>query len=722
MGTKPALPKPPETYVTEFKKLVEETKNQRKGVRMLTAKGKWLEADDQTRVSNFLLRKKKKRGAEAIQGNSLDWQESSFLAEGSTIRRAIGFVEVRQPGNSSNGSGFMISPQLFITNNHVILDKEAARHTRIIFDREYDEFGNARVCSIYSLDPERFFYSSEEGMLDFSIIAIGQLIEGDARLEEFGYCPLSNSPDRHVVGMNVNIIHHPMGMPKKISIRKNVLSHRTEKTLLYETDTEHGSSGAPVFNDDWDLVALHHYGEPFLEKKDEDGVEINNNVNEGVRISYIYNYLEEALQASQLNEEQKQLLAYALSLGKNTGSSHTGKKLIKKYPESLTITNSSMEANTLLNTAVSTEHKIHIPLEISIRIGGSTNGHSSVHTNGHSPAHTNGQSPAVKSANENLKKLKVRSASAEAMKLDTDYDNRSGFDPSFIPGVKIPLPVSSDSLFAPLNSDQKNYKNGELKYQHFSIKLHKTKKMALFTATNIDGNEYLKVDRKTGKVSMAEGEKWFYDERIDAKYYLDQAFYSDWSHYFDRGHLTRRTDPTWGTPEEAERANADTFHFTNCSPQHFRFNQTAKFWQGAERFVLENGLLASQSGKRIAVFQGPIFNEKRDLWSDDQFDVQIPSSFFKIVVWQGEKALKSVGLIVDQIDLMDEQRKFTGQPKELKHVDVSHWRVPIEEIEEDTGLDFGDLVRKADTIKQKGQPTVGGEAARRIYDFKDILL
>src|SRR5204863_2302402 len=114
------------------------------------------------------------------------------------------------------------------------------------------------------------------------------------------------------------------------------------------------------------------------------------------------------------------------------------------------------------------------------------------------------------------------------------------------------------------------------KYEHFSVKMNKVKRVAIFTATNIDGRTYLTVDRQTGQV-VSEGETWFLDTRISASYFLDQTFYSGWSHIFDRGHLTRRTDPTWGTPAEAERANADTFHFTNCSPQHFRFNESARF-------------------------------------------------------------------------------------------------------------------------------------------------
>jgi endonuclease G len=235
---------------------------------------------------------------------------------------------------------------------------------------------------------------------------------------------------------------------------------------------------------------------------------------------------------------------------------------------------------------------------------------------------------------------------------------------------------------------------------------------------HIDGARYLEVDRTTGQVNASEGEVWFKDPRISASFFLDQTFYSAWSTYFDRGHLTRRTDPTWGTAEEAERANADTFHFSNCSPQHFRFNQSARFWQGLERYVLENGTLANDVRRRLSVFQGPIFDDKIDLWADD---VQIPSSFFKIVVWSKSGVLKAVGLVADQLKLLSEPRRALGAPQALPSVDVNHWRVPVAEIEARTGLNFGADVRNADTIAQGGQPNVG-EAKVLIKDFSAIKL
>ena len=75
--------------------------------------------------------------------------------------------------------------------------------------------------------------------------------------------------------------------------------------LHYRTDTSPGSSGSPVFNDQWEIVALHHSGVP---KKDaqgrlltKDGTVWNRSMgehridwiaNEGVRISRILKHVQ----------------------------------------------------------------------------------------------------------------------------------------------------------------------------------------------------------------------------------------------------------------------------------------------------------------------------------------------------------------------------------------------------------------------------------------------
>lgn len=677
-------------------------------VRKLIDLGRSQEAEkDPQRLQGYYNRKNRRiapAGAEAIIGSTSDFQTSSFLTEGARVRRAVAYVEVNDIRGSTVGTGFLVSPDLFLTNQHVIADAEAAKGAVITFDREMDESGRARSTTTYLLDPGRFALFSEETELDYALIAIGAKNSGSESLADFGYCILSDSPDRHRIGMSVNIIQHPRGWPKMIAIRNNLLTFRTERTLLYETDTDQGASGSPVFNDDWDVIALHHWGGAFLEKQDESGNPLPRNVNEGVRISRIYGHLEGI--SDSLPADRKGLLREALSFSKRQDGGFSGRTL--SGPRNARGAESTLppiqKGLGMSQQSGNQEMRLNGPIEIIIRVGA--------------------QEPATRSAGAPAAPVPPKSLSkaAEALRLDRVYANRLGYRDDFIRDHVLPLPKPNKTLagqIAPLKQEEDDFAQGVLKYEHFSVVMNKAKRMAMFTATNILGSEYLEVNRKTGRVSNPEGETWYKDPRISASFYLDQSFYSDWSTYFDRGHLTRRTDPTWGKTAEAERANADTFHFTNCTPQHFRFNQTAEFWQGVERYVLENGALKDDDRKPIAVFQGPIFDEDIDRWADD---VQIPSSFFKVVVWMGKTRLKAVGLVVDQLPLLDENRRNLGQPREIPEVDVSQWRVRIQDIEKRTGLDFGDDIRNADTISKAEQPVIGGEAIQRIHAFTEIVL
>jgi endonuclease G, mitochondrial len=695
---------------TAFSDTVRATQHERSRVRQLVDAGRWREAEpDPARAIAFGQRRAAAAvvpGAESIQGSSNDLQQTRFLTLGGRVLRAVAFVEVSTPSDSCVGTGFMVSSRLLLTNAHVIPNDEAALGAMVTFDREGDERGRPRPTTAFQLDPAAFALYSPEDQLDYALVAVGSTISGAGRLEDYGCCRLSEKPDKHVLGMAVNIVQHPGGLPKMVALRNNLLTHRTDRTLLYETDTQGGSSGAPVFNDEWELIALHHWGQPFLERVDADGNALPVQVNEGVRISAIYRDLAQRLPT--LPEAWQSLLREALERDP-AQQTEEGPRLSPPRPrtaptavphpaEHLAM---PIQGDAMPEDPVTV--RFTVPLEITVRLGGSTR--------------------AAASVSEAQDAPRLLSRGAEALRVDGNYANRNGYAPGFLEGHDLPLPSLKDANWiAPLRAGEPNADKGELRYQHFSLKLHRTRRVALFTATNIDGETYLRVNRKTGRVSgNAEGETWFRDPRVSAGFYLDQSFYSEWSTYFDRGHLTRRTDPTWGDVATAERANADTFHFTNCSPQHFRFNQTTQYWQGLERYVLENGLFQHAPQRRLVVFQGPVYDDTIDLWADD---VQIPSSFWKIVVWAGEAGLKAVGLVADQLPLLGEPRRNLGEPRDQAQVDVSQWRTPITTIEARTGLEFADAIRAADTIADSEQPDVGAEGAgtHRVSSWKDLVL
>jgi V8-like Glu-specific endopeptidase len=63
----------------------------------------------------------------------------------------------------------------------------------------------------------------------------------------------------------VAIIQHPGGHLKKISIQNNFVAYADNQVLQYTTSTEPGSSGSPVFDDNFQVVGIHHSGGMLLE-------------------------------------------------------------------------------------------------------------------------------------------------------------------------------------------------------------------------------------------------------------------------------------------------------------------------------------------------------------------------------------------------------------------------------------------------------------------------
>ena len=122
-----------------------------------------------------------------------------------------------------------------------------------------------------------------------------------------------------------------------------------------------------------------------------------------------------------------------------------------------------------------------------------------------------------------------------------------------------------------------------LRYQHFSLVMHKPRRLALFTAVQRRRRpartEPSPAATTAAKASAASREhdleKWFTDPRIPAAPPAPGPVLHQGPRAFDKGHIVRRDDVAWGTTyEEVRRANGDTYHVTNCSPQVARFNQS----------------------------------------------------------------------------------------------------------------------------------------------------
>lgn len=223
--------------------------------------------------------------ARAEAGRTSGLHDLRFVERARRAADAVGrFVA---EGGSGRGTFFMISPRLLITNHHVVPDADAAGGVEAEFGYELDEDGGMRPVTRFGLDPGAFFVSDGRAGMDFTVLALGGWRSGPAAGARIGVCPLPRAGTVHGVGSFVNIIQHPYDMPKQIAVRENRVVGGTGTRLVYTADTLRGSSGSPVFNDEWKVVALHHWGGETSGAMRMTGEAPPERVNEGIRASAI---------------------------------------------------------------------------------------------------------------------------------------------------------------------------------------------------------------------------------------------------------------------------------------------------------------------------------------------------------------------------------------------------------------------------------------------------
>lgn len=237
-------------------------------------------------------------GFERIIGES-DLTSINYLDRGRRAAAAVCRIRAPSLGGEWYGTGFLAGPRLLVTNHHVLADAGDAGQARLEFGYEHDVDGILKVPDSFNLLPGEIFYT--DPALDVTFVAVAALSESGVPLERYGQLPLLPVSGKGVDKEWVTIIQHPNGAPKQIAIRSSQLvvlppgavpGVNLEHFIHYLTDTEPGSSGSPVVNDQWQVVALHHKAVPAPrdpKTPDAPTVWIGN---EGVRISAIYRTLE----------------------------------------------------------------------------------------------------------------------------------------------------------------------------------------------------------------------------------------------------------------------------------------------------------------------------------------------------------------------------------------------------------------------------------------------
>lgn len=663
------------------------------------------------------------RGGPETHFGTFDFVGVNFLERGAKAARAVARVAVRD-GAAGKGTGVMVSDRLFLTNNHVIPFPGTAGQLCAEFDFELNLTGRPVEPSRFAFSPSDFFLTDPVDDLDYTLVAVGPRISGPKVLREFGWCPLSDADDKHALGEVANIVQHPKGRFKEVVVRENRLVSRLRRVLHYVADTETGSSGSPVFNNEWRIIALHHWGAPFLERVDEQGQPVPAQVNEGIRASSIVAELRDRIR--ELPPEWSGLLQQVISLGEGQREPAEIQARGAEAPHP----GARLESDGRVIWQVPIELSVHLPFLAAPPL----------------PALREVEPPGPTPARE------------ARLRPSRSYGDRFGYKPRFVPGFRVELPELGRELLRDAARNRQAEPGDdpyELKYHHFSIVMNRIRRLAFFAACNIDGTRLKKVDRGTRAVEPLDpggltereydfdgadgGETWYEDGRLDPGEYAGWDVYEDQElpgfpdlpgagrmpRTLQRGHLVRRTDPAWGTDQQALLADADTFHWTNCMPLVGLFDLVnagysglpglggGQVWSALEACVLRN---AVPEGQRVSVFTGPVFEA-----DDRRFrGIQVPGRFWKIVVWSEADTLRSVAMLVNQRPVMmiwpdsleQEGSEAFAEPNELAKVEDC--LTTVREIETLTGLSFGEAVRGGDLC--------AGKATYRVTSLDDIPL
>lgn len=158
---------------------------------------------------------------------------TGFLLKGSALKAEFGDMPV------------------LLTNAHVIPDAVPQDRARVTFELASEATGQLASYTVGEV-----LFSSPIDRLDCCIARIDGLPPGLPPLQVAEQLPLIDPKARAYV------IGHPLGGGLQVSLHDSLLLDvdDEERLLHYRTPTDPGSSGSPVFNTKWEVIALHHSG------------------------------------------------------------------------------------------------------------------------------------------------------------------------------------------------------------------------------------------------------------------------------------------------------------------------------------------------------------------------------------------------------------------------------------------------------------------------------
>ncbi len=181
--------------------------------------------------------------------------ELGFLEQAVKYSRSV--CKVEEQDGSALGTGFLyLNINTVITNFHLFnvdsIDELESKIASVNFRFGLYEFGSENQC-VFKANSLVAFSPTEK--LDYVLINLESNVFNsvDIELPQLNYSP----PE---VKSGLHLLHHPGGETMKLNYSTQGVTSvlREDNKLQYVTSARSGSSGAPCFDDNWKIVAVHH--------------------------------------------------------------------------------------------------------------------------------------------------------------------------------------------------------------------------------------------------------------------------------------------------------------------------------------------------------------------------------------------------------------------------------------------------------------------------------
>ena len=209
---------------------------------------------------------------------SLDWYRRG-------LARCAGVARIGRERTRGVGTGFLLlgtklHPTLgdepyLLTNSHVVSpDREVSIAMRP--EDAVITFEGLPGAEHDTWTVKKLIFNSPIEKLDATLLQLDRPVAG---VEPYKIAPAL--PDRQSQ-QRIYVVGHPLGGGVSFSLQDNLMLDWDQRVVHYRTPTEPGSSGSPVFDDQWRLIALHHAGGANMRKLN--GQSGTYDANEGINI------------------------------------------------------------------------------------------------------------------------------------------------------------------------------------------------------------------------------------------------------------------------------------------------------------------------------------------------------------------------------------------------------------------------------------------------------